>query len=54
MTNKYYIPKSLLKGLKSKQSALKYETTRLFFQFFIKGNNTYVQQNFNMYLESKT
>ena len=43
-----------LKGLKRKQNALKLETTRVFSQFFVEGNNISVQRNVNMHFESKT
>ena len=33
-------------ALKRKQNALKLETTRLIFYFFVGRNNVYVQQNF--------
>ena len=39
---------------KRKQNALKLETTRMIFYFFVGRNNVYVQQNLNMHLKSKT
>ena len=54
MANKYYILTCSLKDLKRKQNALKLETTRLLFSFFIEGNNAYGQQDLNKHLKSKT
>ena len=41
-------------ALKRKQKAWRLETICLSFYFFVEGNNTYVQQNLNMHLKSKT
>ena len=52
MTKKYYIPKCFVKGFKEKTK--RFETCVCSFNFFIEGNNVYVQANLNMHLNSKT
>ena len=52
MAKKFYMPKCSITGIKRKQNTLKLEIMRLFFQFFVEGDNIYVQQNLNMNLKS--
>ena len=51
--NKYHIQNVALKYLKRKQNALNIETTRMFSQCFVEGNNIFVQRNLNMHLKSR-